>query len=57
MLLAEGAFTKSNFARDFALRLHVLLKNFITKCASLVQNHPRNRANVNAPFTYIQQEC
>ncbi len=36
--MPKGAFTLGNFARDFTLSLHVLLKKiyFITKRASLV---------------------
>jgi hypothetical protein len=36
-----------------------LFKNcfFITKCASLVQNCPRYRANVNNPLTYELDKC
>jgi hypothetical protein len=48
-MTAKGAFTFVNFACDFALSSHVLLKKFITKCASLVRNHTQNCANVNAP--------
>ncbi len=47
-LTTKGAFTLANFARDFAISLHVLLKEnifFITKCSNLV----RNCANVNTP--------
>ncbi len=52
-----GAFTFAILAHDFALSQHILLQKnfvFITKQASLVQNHPRNRprncANVNDPL-------
>jgi hypothetical protein len=48
----NGAFTFAIFARDFALSWQVLLQFFfvfITKWASLVQNCPQNRTNVNAP--------
>ncbi len=47
----KGAFTLANFARDFAISLHVLQKKIliITKRASLVRNRLQNRANVNAP--------
>ncbi len=46
------AFTLVNFAHDFALSLHILLKKyfFITKRANLVQNCPQNCANVKAPL-------
>ncbi len=52
VVTVKGAFTLANFAHDFALSLHVLLKKFvfITKLASLVRNHPQNCANVNAPL-------
>jgi hypothetical protein len=50
VLFHKGEFTLANFARDFALSLHVLLKNFITKCASLVRNRTLNCASVNAPL-------
>ncbi len=36
VVLSKGAFTLANFARDLVLSLHVLLKKFISKRASLV---------------------
>ncbi len=48
----KGAFTFATFSRNFMLSQQVLLQNFffITKRASLVQNRPRNRTNVNDPL-------
>jgi hypothetical protein len=39
------------FCVQFCIKLaRFVKKNFITKCTSLVQNRPRNRANVNDPL-------
>jgi hypothetical protein len=43
-------FTLANFARDFALSLHILLnKNYLFSLLN-VRNHARNCASVNAPL-------
>jgi hypothetical protein len=47
----KGEFTLANFARNFALSLHILLNFFfISKHASLLQNRLQNHTNVNAPL-------